>query len=329
MAPPEIIEQLLTVIRHGRIDNSYKMVWAKAIVDLSDEDPDRKAIPLSEIADKVIGYYWNLHIFFDPDGRTLRQSSNSSKPPKILQHVLGYIASYKSLKGEKFKPCFYEQLEEGDKKKIAIQPAVIASILKENVRHRFLKYSGAEYAFYDYRSDVNQLIFEVSACEQLAQYQGVLRDSIHYRWTQILEDFNKATPRIAAKVAIRRSGPRTEGSLKKYHEWLKIENPNLICSYCEKPIEKDDLSVDHLIPYSFLFSNDIWNLSFTHSHCNSSKNNTPPTKHAIDMQDKRNQNLYNLVSSKYPELFDKKVFKELSFALQENLLRKMSQIYQH
>lgn len=84
MAIPADIQELLQLIRHGRVDNSYKMVWAKAIVELSCENPNRTEIPLGDIATKVAGYYWNIHIFFDPEGKTLRQGSNSAKPPVIF-----------------------------------------------------------------------------------------------------------------------------------------------------------------------------------------------------------------------------------------------------
>ena len=69
MSLPTIIEDFLSLVRYGSIDNSYKMVWSKAIVDLSSDNPDRTTIPMDEIAEKVVSYYWNLHVFFDPDGK--------------------------------------------------------------------------------------------------------------------------------------------------------------------------------------------------------------------------------------------------------------------
>ena len=132
MPLPEVTQKFLTLVRHGRIDNSYKMVWGKAIVELSLENPQRTSMLIEEIAEKVFGYYWNLHIFFDPDGRTLRQSSNSSKPPVILQYVLKKIARYKMSEGGGYRPCFYEKISKKDKDVLDVRLGVVSNALKKD-----------------------------------------------------------------------------------------------------------------------------------------------------------------------------------------------------
>jgi CRISPR/Cas system Type II protein with McrA/HNH and RuvC-like nuclease domain len=79
---------------------------------------------------------------------------------------------------------------------------------------------------------------------------------------------------------------------------------------CGNEIEDEQiLSVDHLIPFSFLFSDDLWNLAFSHKGCNSQKLDKPPSKKAVDAQNKRNYRLYRLVSEQYPEMAKEKLFK--------------------
>lgn len=327
MAAPVTIQEFLRLVRHGRIDNSYKMVWAKAIVDLATEDPNRTSIPLDAIAERVISYYWNLHIFFDPEGRTLRQGSNSSKPPEILQCVLGWIQDYKRIKTE-YKPVFYERMTQADRSKLAISSSIVALLLKKDVRHRFLNLNGKSLALYDYKLDDDNLIVATDLCKQLSEYQDILHEAILFRWTQILEGFNRTTPRIAAKVRIMQDIKRRNSSLKKFNEWLLIENPMQTCALCGHKIKAaKDISVDHVIPWSFLYSDDIWNLSFTHNTCNSQKLNTPPSKSLIDEQQKRNQHLHSLITKNHQHKVGHKIFKELDFALEENLLTKMWVIY--
>ena len=327
MSKPVIVNEFLDLVRHGRVDNTYKMVWAKAILDLAIEDPNRTTILLDDISEKVISYYWNLHIFFDPEGRTLQQGSNSSKPPAVLQYVLGLISDYK-LAHIAYKPCFYEKLSKSDRKQLSVQPELISSMLRKDVRHRFLNLNDNTFNIYNFEKDDDNLIFSSGFCEQLCDYQDVLHESILFRWTQILEDFNRSTPRIAAKVKIKQGLGRKGGSLKKFHSWLLLENPNKTCSVCDTPISNDkDLSVDHVIPWSFLYSDDIWNLSFIHKTCNSHKSNTPPSQKAVKAQEERNNRLYHLISLNHEELMNNKIFKELDFAINENLLRKMWAIY--
>ena len=145
---------------------------------------------------------------------------------------------------------------------------------------------------------------------------------------QILEDFNRTTPRIAAKVGIKQGIQRKSSSLKKFHSWLLLENPNRTCALCSKPIMSDkEVSVDHVIPWSFLYSDDIWNLSFVHKGCNSQKSNTPPKQKAIKEQEQRNLRLHTVIVEQHKEKMRNKVFKELDFSLGEDLLRKMWTIY--
>lgn len=327
MSLPPTINDFLQLVRYGSIDNSYKMVWSKAIVDLCVENPNNNSILIEDIADKVVGYYWNLHIFFDPEGRMLRQGRNSSKPPKVLAYVIDRISDYKAM-NHVFKPCFYEQLSSTDKTGLSISPLTVAKFLKEDVRYRFLKLGKDVKPLYDYQSDNDELILEDGVCNDIATYQDVLHEAILFRWTQILEDINRSTPRIAAKLKLRQDDVRRSGSLKKFHEWLLIENPKGACALCGDPISNEsELSVDHVIPWSFLYSDDIWNLSFVHKSCNSSKNNTPPQKKDIDSQNNRNKRLRDLVEANYPSKMKSKLYKELEVACHENTLNKMWSIY--
>ena len=108
-----------------------------------------------------------MHIFFDPEGRTLRQGSNSSKPPEILQCVLGWIQDYKRIKTE-YKPVFYERMTQADRSKLAISSSIVALLLKKDVRHRFLNLNGKSLALYDYKLDDDNLIVATDLCKQLS-----------------------------------------------------------------------------------------------------------------------------------------------------------------
>ncbi len=80
------------IIRESTVDNTYKMAWAKALVEIASEitvDTDEVIIPLEDIAKKYIKYYWNQTIFFD-----LKQGSNPLKPPIILSRVKDLISIY-------------------------------------------------------------------------------------------------------------------------------------------------------------------------------------------------------------------------------------------
>src|SRR5699024_807249 len=80
------------IIRECNYDNTYKMAWAKALVEIAIENEFKEEfidISLEEIAKKFIKYYWNQTIYFN-----LIQGSNLIKTPVILQKVKELIEEY-------------------------------------------------------------------------------------------------------------------------------------------------------------------------------------------------------------------------------------------
>lgn len=61
--------------------------------------------------------------------------------------------------------------------------------------------------------------------------------------------------------------------------------------YIGDELDMDDISVDHVIPWSFMYSDDIWNLVLTFKSHNSSKSNHIPSKEVFEQLNQRNKAL--------------------------------------
>jgi 5-methylcytosine-specific restriction endonuclease McrA len=60
---------------------------------------------------------------------------------------------------------------------------------------------------------------------------------------------------------------------------------NGVCFYCNEPL-LDDIHVDHVIPWSVLHHDEIWNLVLAHGRCNIGKSDIlPSSEGAIDPED--------------------------------------------
>ena len=323
MAIEPYIKDFLEVIRELKYDNTYKLVWAKSICSLCSEGKSG-SIKLSVIAEKIIPLYWNLHIHFDPEGKTLRQGSNPAKPPEILQLVTAKIAEYKYLKGSLYKPVFYEELLSKDIQNLEFNYQKLAKVLNKDVAHRFLKLNGSTFNLYQFVQGDESIIIDDAKAELIAEHADILSEAIQLRWVKILEDFNTTTPRIAAKLSLSLDkGSKARKSLSGFKLYLDIENPNRICSECEKKIEDKDLSIDHVIPWSFIYSDNLWNLAYAHRGCNSSKSNVTPDKVKIEKLNQRNLKLCRRIEKSFTELINEKYYKELRASVDENLLTKM------
>ena len=112
---------------------------------------------------------------------------------------------------------------------------------------------------------------------------------------------------------------KRDSKLKKFWGYLDLKNPNRICFQSNEPINEGELSVDHVVPWSYLFSDDIWSLVYVTKSENSSKSNKGPTEDTIKKLEKRNIKLLALMKTHFPE---SKHTYELDFAIRLGLVRK-------
>ena len=286
-----------TIIRESNYDNTYKMAWAKSLVELSTElnlIDDELVITLEMIAKKYIKYYWNQTIFFD-----LIQGSNLLRPPVVVSIVKELIEEYFKFKKSRI-PILFEKVEielENDELKYKYYNSInrVISVLKADVSWRFTFLNRKFHdEIYRYKKYDNELYISKDLMNCFKENEQDLYDLINYRWALILETFN-SSPRINKKVKIMDERTIKRKSLDKFKEYLNYENPKHICFYCGKLIQENDLSIDHVIPWSYMYSDDIWNLVFVCKSCNSSKNNKIPSEIDVKKLKERNSTLEELV----------------------------------
>lgn len=287
------------IIRECNYDNTYKMAWAKALVEISIENKDKEEfidINLKVIAEKFIKYYWNQTIYFD-----LIQGSNLTKTPIILQKVKELIEEYFKYINSK-KPDRFERVEDLIKENMNKQYNnclnSIARTLKADVSWRFTFIDKQNHEeIYKYSKEENKITISKENLEILEENSQDLFDLINYRWGLILETFN-SSPRINKKVKIIDEIDIKRNSLNKFKKYLNEENSEKICFICGEKINEKDLSIDHVIPWSYLYADDLWNLVYVHKNCNSSKNNVIPNEKDIEKLKLRNNKLLEILDKK-------------------------------
>ena len=69
------------------------------------------------------------------------------------------------------------------------------------------------------------------------------------------------------------------------------------CFICGEEIKNETPSIDHVIPWSYMYHDDLWNLVYTHKSCNSSKSNILVNEKDIKKLESRNIELMKLMDS--------------------------------
>ncbi len=297
---PKYINDWLDIIEKMNNDNTYKLAWGRAIVECVFNNAysienEYAVISFEDISRCIIKYYWNQQFFFN-----LKQSPYKDKEPVICQLVNELIDSWKQNKNSVI-PAWYneEDVKSNNEYLFNINLNKIIKTLHENVSWRFLNVGNDIIQVYLYQRNVSNIMIELENTQLLKDYSVVISKLLNYKWTQLLEKFNYQ-PKIASKVLGLSDSQIRRNNLKKYKDELLKEHQGIaIDFYSGNKIDESDISVDHVIPWSFMYSDDIWNLVLTSKSHNSSKSNTIPTDDDIKRLKERNINLLNYVSDKY------------------------------
>jgi hypothetical protein len=318
----QYIKDFTSVISNCAFDNTYKMAWAKALVELSNEieiTNERTVIDFDSISKKFMKFYFNQTIFFN-----LTQGSNLRKPPEILSITKNIIDKVLEARDSRV-PIRFEKVEAllnnydlRDEYVRSIKR--ISQILKKDVSYRFLNIGKSIVKLYELDIKQQCIYINEDDIRALKDYSEVLFQIINYRWTQMLETFN-TSPKIAKKV---RATHEIDGIRRKpltgFRKFLDLlEDGPRMCFFCGSEIKDDELSIDHVIPWSFMFSDDIWNLVYCHKGENSSKSNLVVDEKIILKLEKRNIQLLDRLIA---DGINNKVQDELQLAIEHNYVRK-------
>ncbi|CUN11709.1 HNH endonuclease [Turicibacter sanguinis] len=327
----QYLKDLSSLIINCNFDNTYKMAWAKSIVEIISElhleemEADSEIeIDFERIAQKFIQYYWNQSAYFD-----LLQGSNIKKQPEILTHTKNLIEAYYTHIGDRKAQNFIKVLpfkSEDLNHQYQLTLKETVKVLKQDVCWRFKNLNGKTIDIYRLDKPNGKIFFRQEHGHFIKENSLLLLQLINYRWTQMLETFN-VSPKIAMKVRVTNDNVEIKrASLKKYRTYLDLEfkDREIRCFYCGDIIPENEISLDHVIPWSYMYSDDLWNLVYCHKSENSMKQATLVDEEIILKVEERNKRLLRLLEEKG---IDDKNVQELKLSLEKSWLKQFWMSY--
>lgn len=316
----DYINLWLDIIENMNNDNTYKLAWGRALIEIVYEHKDDGndfVISFVQIDEKMLKYYWNQTYFFN-----LKQSPG--KKPIVVQETEKCIEFVKNIRQSNI-PVWFDKAQQdllSDPNFYQKRINAIAKTLEHDVCWRFKRIKRDHHQrLVDldiYRLDRKAMIvtFTSEEIKQLKDYAFILSQLMNYKWAQLLEKFNSA-PKIALKVKGISDAKIRRNNLSKFKHILlsQMKDGNIIDFYTGKVLEENDISIDHVIPWSFMYSDDIWNLVITSKSVNSSKSNSIPSEEVIERLEKRNKELVEIVK-------EPKYHEELQTAIDNNYVQK-------
>ncbi|WBL16886.1 HNH endonuclease [Sutcliffiella sp. NC1] len=271
----EEIWRIFTVVLSNRSAKSstYKFALIKSLIENLYLVNDDFELTYDQIAYSFTKIYWNLVVQHD----LIQHNNNPKKNARVATLMKEYQQQY-SIPSE----FIWDKIDTNIQIKLVRK---VKSIMKENVFGALYGDTRGKFYAFDHRQEYFKINPAVHAF--MLNYQRLIVNLTNYHMAAMIETLNEV-PSInyllgkVESIARRSSLSSFENILLNYFEAK--------CFYCEKPLTgaKRETHVDHFIPWSFVQSDNIWNLVLSCNRCNISKSDKLPEKQYLEFIIDRN-----------------------------------------
>jgi 5-methylcytosine-specific restriction endonuclease McrA len=128
-----------------------------------------------------------------------------------------------------------------------------------------------EGTFYEFSTAKEYLKFNPPVYRFLQRYHQVILRLNNYEWAKFLAKNNPVPLDLISAIET----VTQRNNLTNYLKILELYT-EYNCFYCGKPLDRIKPHVDHFIPWSYIHSDNLWNLVLACSECNLSKSDRLP-----------------------------------------------------
>lgn len=288
--------KFLAILSKGRKDNTYKFALARAILDHCAESRGGAPvleIPYEYLADKFLSYYWYQECKF-----RIKQDFHPDRDPMVLHIIRDVFGG--GAPGD-FKPLDEEN-------KIKARGQILKKVFGEerkktsHVVPKFQKIPVGRTSrnfpvFYAHSDREQRITLRPEAYEFLVNNHAILSRVVLAEWAKFLERANKTLPMLVSKIEHVDS---RRGSLAAFLREYRDHFDS--CFYCGNTLESGYTDVDHFIPWSYIFSDDAWNMVLACRKCNCNKSDSLAQEEFLDDLIRRNKGYSGSIRALYSSL---------------------------
>ncbi len=300
LSDKEFVEKFISVLDLGAKDSTYKFAFARFLLDYSRES-DEPHVPFSRIAEYFLKYYW-----IQECRSKLNQTSQKfmKKPDKNYKKEFVMRTIIHKEFGKEYYPEEFDKIKEKEPQKIKNCIKEIEAKCFNDVTYAFQNISGdfEDRPFFDYkikrwkpRHDrpaklpiidlENGINLNPKAMNFLKRYNVALEKAVTLEWVRFIEQFNLGVPELIRKIEGKKEERKSTTKERKALEKANFRN----CFYCNCTLDTGkETHVEHVIPFSFIYQNEMWNFVLACKNCNCAKLGKLPPKKYLNYLIKRN-----------------------------------------
>ncbi|MBD2595941.1 hypothetical protein H6G74_16620 [Nostoc spongiaeforme FACHB-130] len=278
----------------NNITNSYKYLYFLSILDILKRRNFDTLSPISfrEIIVEMLANAWYPHNYFklsfgkqdqiankldaleleitepilkfrDTDKKLLRTAINNQNLDDIVISINRYV-SYRLI-----RPFFAQETK--GLKDYDVNPTII------NLANNQFDTKKPLYSFdAEDQKNCNAIILHPDWIQYLEENYTIIRGWASWEWLNYMQQRNPSTPNVVNKLFM----PQERDSLGNQTKYWKtiLEDREIECIYSKIKLNKNEISLDHYLPWSFVAHDQLWNLIPTTKSVNSSKSNNLPSE---------------------------------------------------
>lgn len=257
----------------GKHANSYKFCFFKALLDNIFNLDSKNEIAFSLVGSTFAAIYWNsVSVHKIPV-----QLNGISSVEKIISL---FETSKPHMAGVPFDSLRDQDRLDYTKEILKIFPKYVVGAF----------YGDTEGMLYGFSKKQKKLWLNQISRDFLAEQKYLLEQLNYYEWLKYVESLLDREGRNIPNLSTILEDITKRTDLKPFKNELKARGEKLVCFYCGKALGHS-FHLDHVIPWSYIQNDDLWNFVFACSSCNSSKNNQIPEQRFLDKLIDRNHDL--------------------------------------
>lgn len=274
--------------------NSYKYLFFYSILDILHQRlfDDLKSISFQELMIEMLANAWYPHTFFRLSFGKQDRIANKldSLDLKVNTTVLKFNSSDKIALKEIISQNNLTAIITDFKKNVPfrlLRPFLLEKLQDFNVNYEVVKktpeianqYFSILKPLYRFNANTYQdstaIILHQEWVEYFKQNFIIIKGWVTWEWLQYMQKNNQNVPNLVNKLF----APEKRNSLTNQANYWRfiLEKQPIKCIYSGQILNKNSISIDHYLPWSFVAHDHLWNLIPTMNNINSSKSNNIPS----------------------------------------------------
>jgi HNH endonuclease len=272
----EEIWRILSIVLSTKSNKSstYKYALIKSLIENLYQVNENFELTYDQLAYSFTKVYWNLIV-----------------QHKLTNHNRGKKARIVTIIQEEHRKSLIPPEMVFDKLCDSLQARVVNKvklIMKINVFGAL--YGDTRGNFYAFNHKIEKLRINPYVHRFMLIYQRLIVQLTNYQMAAMIEDLNKVPQ---TNFLLRKVEAIAKRSSLVPFEKILLSHFDSKCFYCGKVLtgNKRETHVDHFVPWSFVQSDQIWNLVLSCNKCNSAKSDKLPERDYLDSLIYRNDKL--------------------------------------